>query len=64
MSKRIAIGVDSGGNHISSIACHIEKKKYVPENQSQNDLGIQGTFSNHQYLELDINIICFVTSRY
>ena len=26
MSKRIAIGVDSGGNHISSIACHIEKK--------------------------------------
>ena len=42
MSKRIAIGVDSGRSHISSAACHIEKKNYLPENQSQNDLGIQG----------------------
>jgi hypothetical protein len=43
MSKRIAIGFDSGGNHISSSACYIERKKYLPENQSQKDLSIQGT---------------------
>lgn len=41
--KTIAIGVDVGGSHISSAACRIDEKKYLPETLSGNDLDNQGT---------------------
>jgi len=41
--KKIALGVDVGGSHVSCAACQIEEKKYLPETLSENDLDNQGT---------------------
>ncbi len=39
--KKIAIGVDIGGSHVSCAACDIDKKKYLAETFSENDLNNQ-----------------------
>jgi len=41
--KKLAIGIDIGGSHISCAACNIDKKKYLPETFSEKDLDNQGT---------------------
>ena len=41
--KKIAIGVDVGGSHVSCAACQIEEKKYLTETFSENNLDNQGT---------------------
>ena len=64
MSKRIAIGVDSGRSHISSAACHIDKKVLAWKSVEKRFGYSRNNWWNHQYLEPDIDIICFVTSRY
>ena len=40
--KRIAIGVDVGGSHVSCAACDLEEGKYLPETYSENKLDNQG----------------------
>lgn len=39
--KKIAIGVDIGGSHVSCAACDINEKKYLSETLSENDLDNQ-----------------------
>ena len=38
MTRRLAIGVDVGGSHVSCAACSLEEKRYLPEIQSENEL--------------------------
>jgi glucokinase len=41
--KKIAIGVDVGGSHVSCAACDLDEKRYLPETLSENELDNQGT---------------------
>ena len=38
MKKKLSIGVDIGGSHISCAACDLNLKKYLPETFAENDL--------------------------
>jgi glucokinase len=40
--KKIAIGVDVGGSHVSCAACDLDEKRYLPETHSENELDNQG----------------------
>ena len=40
--KKIAIGVDVGGSHVSCAACNLDEKVYLPETHSENKLDNQG----------------------
>jgi glucokinase len=41
--RKIAIGVDIGGSHVSCAACNIEEKIYLSETFSENEVDNQGT---------------------
>ncbi|MDO9254016.1 MAG: ROK family protein [Bacteroidales bacterium] len=41
--KKIAIGVDVGGSHVSCAGCNLAGKKYLPETHSENELDNQGS---------------------
>lgn len=41
--KKLAIGVDVGGSHVSCAACSLEEKRYFSETHAENDLDNQGT---------------------
>jgi glucokinase len=43
MSKKLAVGVDIGGSHISCAVCNLDEKKYLPETFSESDLDNKGT---------------------
>lgn len=53
--KKIAIGVDVGGSHVSCAACDLEEKKYLHETHSENKLDNQG--SADEILEIWANTI-------
>lgn len=41
--RKLAIGVDIGGSHVSCAACNISEMRYLPETFSENEVDNQGT---------------------
>lgn len=41
--RKLAIGVDIGGSHVSCTACNIAEMRYLPETFSENEVDNQGT---------------------
>ena len=43
MNKKLAVGVDIGGSHISCAVCDLDEKKYLPETFAESELDNKGT---------------------